>query len=274
MATHGCGQCIPCRINKRRLWVHRIMLEKRLHEKSCFLTLTYDEKNLPQGGSLVPSHYQKFVRSVRKDFSIRYFFVGEYGDNTQRPHYHAAMFGLDETDTDYLRGKWGHGHIMCGSLTDDSAQYIAGYVVKKMTNKNDPWVIARLNGRHPEFARMSLKPGLGAGAVRSIADTLESDFGPDVLAAYDGLPPVLQHGRKQLPLGRYLKKKLSDEILFQKKLAPSAQDWERAIEEKMQLQSVKSSPYESDSLAYMKLNEQKILNKESRSRLWKKRNTL
>ncbi|AXH77577.1 MAG: replication initiator protein [Microviridae sp.] len=274
MATHGCGQCMPCRINKRRLWVHRIMLEKQLHDKSCFLTLTYDQSNLPLGATLVPAHYQKFVRSIRKDFSIRYFFVGEYGDNSHRPHYHAAMFGLDETDTDYIRGKWRYGHIMCGSLTDDSAQYIAGYVVKKLTNKNDPWVVKQLNGRAPEFARMSLKPGLGAGSIPSIASVLESYYGPDVLQAYDGLPPVLQHGKKQLPLGRYLKQKLSDEIFFKKKSSPSAKDWETAIKTRLQLQSVKSSPYESDSSAYQKLNSQKILNIESRAKIWSKKGSI
>jgi len=271
MATHGCGQCTSCRINKRRLWVHRIMLEKRLHEKSCFLTLTYDDAHHPTGGSLVPSHYQKFVRSIRKDFPIRYFFVGEYGDHSNRPHYHAAMFGLDETDSDYLRRKWGKGHIMCGTLTDESAQYVAGYVVKKLTNGNDPYVRARLGGRHPEFARMSLKPGIGAGAVRSIADVLESDFGPDVLQQFDGVPPVLRHGSKMLPLGRYLKKRLQDEILFKKKLAPSAQDWERALEERLQLQAVKESPYESDSVAYQKINGQKLLQIEGKSKIWSKK---
>ena len=43
----GCGQCIPCRINKRREWVGRLTLEAGLYTDNAFLTLTYDDAHLP-----------------------------------------------------------------------------------------------------------------------------------------------------------------------------------------------------------------------------------
>lgn len=69
-----------------------------------------------------------------------------------------------------------------------------------MTKNDDP----RLLGRAPEFARMSLRPGIGALAVSDIAGTVrQNDLAPDGI-----VPTALQHGRNILPLGRYLRRKL------------------------------------------------------------------
>ena len=43
----GCGQCLPCRVNKRRLWTNRIMLESMCHDDNAFVTLTYNDDNIP-----------------------------------------------------------------------------------------------------------------------------------------------------------------------------------------------------------------------------------
>lgn len=157
-----CGQCLPCRLNRRRLWTHRLLLEQHSHEFSSFATLTYSDDALPAGNTLVPKHTQDWLKRLRALLGparpLRYYLVGEYGDESQRPHYHAALFGLSHLEGELLRTSWGHGHIQLGTLTKESAQYIAGYVTKKMTAPDDP----RLQGRHPEFARMSLRPGIGA----------------------------------------------------------------------------------------------------------------
>jgi len=96
-AEFGCGQCMPCRFNRRRLWTARLLLEATQHENKSFITLTYNDKNAPKDHSLDPSHYKNFIKRLRKAIypkKIRYYLVGEYGDHTQRPHYHAALFGL------------------------------------------------------------------------------------------------------------------------------------------------------------------------------------
>lgn len=79
--------------------------------------------------------------------------------------------------------------------------YVAGYVTKKMTKKDDP----RLEGRHPEFARMSLRPGIGYGMLFDVASTiLEHNLEVQMV----DVPMVLQHGKIQYPLGRYLRRNL------------------------------------------------------------------
>lgn len=196
------------------------MLETNLKTDNCFVTLTYDEENVPvKDGkqTLKPKDVQDFMKRLRKtiDFKVRYFIVGEYGDNTQRPHYHMALFGYpncERINTDLRRKRcciwcdniktaWGKGGVYLGELNITSAQYIAGYVVKKMTAKDDK----RLQGRHPEFARMSLKPGIGADFMHEVASAF-LQF--DLETAQGDVPSTLRHGEKEYPLGRYLQAKL------------------------------------------------------------------
>lgn len=215
----GCGQCLPCRLSRRRIWSHRIMLEAYKHAKNAFVTLTYNDENLPNEKTLVPSDFQKFLKRLRKSHapqSLRFFGCGEYGEVSNRPHYHCALFGLGPEDAQSIDDSWGLGFTYTGDLTHDSAQYIAGYVTKKMTKKDDP----RLNGRYPEFARMSLKPGIGAPAVADIADTLTSPAGCDALASVGDVPHHLILERKQIPLGRYIRGKLREKLHFPDKKTP------------------------------------------------------
>lgn len=206
-----CTKCMPCRFNRRRLWTHRMMLETMKHSECCFLTLTYDDDHLPSGGTLVPRDVQLFLKRLRKAVAplvIRYFFVGEYGDKTQRPHYHAAIFGIGTGFTKLVEKAWGLGHCMLGDLNLHSAQYIAGYTVKKMTAKDDK----RLNGRHPEFARMSLRPGIGALAVADIFKALQNEYGVKYLIDTGDVPRSLKVGGKNMPLGRYIRRKIREKI--------------------------------------------------------------
>lgn len=86
-----------------------------------------------------------------------------------------------------------------------SANYIAGYVTKKMTSVSDE----RLQGRRPEFARMSLKPGIGARALEAVAlAMMRSKLDQSMV----DVPTGLRHGAEVLRLGRYLRRKLREEI--------------------------------------------------------------
>lgn len=174
------------------------------------------------------------MRRAIEPLRIRYYAVGEYGDATFRPHYHVMLFGYPRcmrgvTKVHYLTGEpmwseccehcrligntWGHGNVFLGDVSKDSAGYIAGYTVKKMTSKDDK----RLLGRHPEFARMSLRPGIGSDAMFEVASTLKRyalDGRPDV-------PASLAHGSSSRPLGRYLRGRLR-EMIGRDKGAPQA----------------------------------------------------
>lgn len=193
-----------------------MILESLKHQGSCFVTLTYSDEFLPEGGTLVPKDAQAFLKRLRKavaPIKIRFYLVGEYGDKTFRPHYHLAIFGLPDTAYQTIADAWSIngcpiGHVVVGTLTVESAGYIAGYVTKKMTKSDDP----RLGGRHPEFARMSLRPGIGADAMDDVADVLYSKHGSRELAELGDVPGVLKHGGKSFPLGRYLKRKLREKM--------------------------------------------------------------
>lgn len=145
-----CGHCILCRQEHARQWAVRIVHEAQQWPHSCFITLTYDNDNLPKYGSLNYHDLQKFWKRLRKAHGpMRYFAVGEYGDETQRPHYHACVFGHAFTKdrqmirdfpsllwtNPVLQGAWGLGHVSVGALTFETAQYTASYVLKKLASK-------------------------------------------------------------------------------------------------------------------------------------------
>jgi len=218
-----CGHCLACRINRRRLWTHRLLLEAAASSDSSFLTLTYADEHLPmtkngQSPTLSPMHLQRWLKRFRRrvaPLKLRFYAVGEYGEDNGRPHYHLAMFGWPVCRRgqtrwsragkcceacDPIRETWGMGSIMSLELNSYTAQYIVGYVIKKMTAADDN----RLQpGQFPEFARMSNRPGIGAALMDDLASKVMQYELVDV-----DVPGALDHGRRRLPLGRYLKRRL------------------------------------------------------------------
>lgn len=218
----GCGQCMPCRFNRRRIWATRIEVEAAQYKDNAFVTLTYDDENRRQ--SLVPGDMQQFVKKLRWRFNdatgrkFRFFGVGEYGDVNGGAHFHLMLFNFPTcvyrrsrynkriTECckwcDMVRDTWGQGFVFLGEVEKDSAGYICGYVTKKMTRPDDEG----LNGRHPEFARMSLRPGIGASAMFDVASTLLNY--QNTLDTMCDVPGELRIGMRKMPIGRYLQKKL------------------------------------------------------------------
>lgn len=181
-----CGQCIGCRLERSRQWAMRCMHEAQLHEKNCFITLTYDNTHLPSDGSLHYKDFQLFIKRLRKKFGnsrIRYYMAGEYGENFGRPHFHACIFGHDFHDkklwkrspsgamlyrSEDLELLWPFGYSSIGDVNFESAAYVARYIMKKVTGHNSKAHYTETNPetgeittRKPEFNKMSLKPGIG-----------------------------------------------------------------------------------------------------------------
>lgn len=199
LAAHGCGQCLPCRKLRASVWSHRIMLEARSHVSSLFVTLTYNAENVPNGGTLLARDLTLFMKRLRFNLNgrkIRYFNVGEYGSDSQRPHYHCVLFGMDLADEPIIAKSWDKGFIQVSELTEGRSSYMCKYVVKDLGKKSD-----KLNGREPEFMRCSkMDGGLGKKAVVELAQDLQknpwSSEIQDVTA--------FRYGRQKRTLGRYL----------------------------------------------------------------------
>jgi hypothetical protein len=172
-----CGQCIGCRLERSRQWAQRMLHEKKLWGQSSFITLTYDAEHIPPGGTLDKRDFQLFMKRLRKsrDQPLRFYACGEYGETTNRPHYHAILFncGFDDLQlqtknsrdeylytSPSLARQWQLGNHLIGDVTFESAAYVARYCVKKI---NGPLAEAHYEGRLPEFALMSRRPGIGAG---------------------------------------------------------------------------------------------------------------
>lgn len=135
-----------------------------MHSRNCFITLTYDDTHCPE--KINRRDPQLFMKRLRQklDRKIRYFLTGEYGEKTQRPHYHAIIFGEDFLGGSYSTGErlytnphlsqiWGQGNVEIGDFNIGSAMYTAGYTAKKVGNDDT-------------FSIMSKRPAIGGTWIR------------------------------------------------------------------------------------------------------------
>lgn len=214
-AEFGCARCLPCRINARRLWTSRLVLESLVQEVCLFATFTFSEEGLndlqratsdPRSVSVREAQLLiKRIRSRLPASELRYYIVGEYGDIGGRPHYHAVLFGgtdLREFGTVGFSHSWPHGAIHLGFGEPASIGYVVGYITKGWRKAGH----AKLDGRHPEFARMSRS--LGLGALTAIGDWCASRDGSKFVAETGDVPRQIRVGGKLFPLGRFLTRKL------------------------------------------------------------------
>lgn len=222
--TIPCGACIGCRIDRSRDWAMRCMHESQMHERNCFVTLTYSDENLPENFSVSVRTHQLFMKSLRNSINkpIRFFGCGEYGEQTLRPHYHYLIFDYHPTDTQFLKTTkqgnklftskslekiWPHGHVWIGAVTYQSAAYVARYIMKKVTGDRAPDYYSRVHPItkkpvqvYPEFCVQSRRPGIGS----TWYDKYKQDCFPSDYLVVDG---------KKHPVPKFYTKKLAEEEL-------------------------------------------------------------
>lgn len=194
-----CSRCDGCKLERSRQWAVRLVHESQMHENNVFLTLTYNPEKLPEDGSLDVSHYQNFMKRLRKkrethgtlfetntDTNIRFFHCGEYGDQHKRPHYHACIFNLDFRDklpwkkvgenqlytSKTLEDLWPDGFSTIGAVTFESAAYVARYIMKKMHGASAEILY---EGRKPEYVTMSRRPGIGKNWLEKYKKVVKRD---------------------------------------------------------------------------------------------------
>lgn len=206
-----CGKCVGCLKEIARQWSIRIYHEAKSHQAAdlgcSFITLTYDNDNLPGYGTGPDDHgvptlrkadIPEFMKRLRKILArdngqkIRFFICGEYGPSTSRPHYHGIIFGESFGDRMPLgrRGKsgkqlytsnvikraWPYGFNYVGEdVSPASIAYVSKYVTKNVSPADKPDTIDKY--REPEFRLMSNRPGLGYNwIITHLEEVYPDDF--------------------------------------------------------------------------------------------------
>lgn len=325
-ALRRCGWCMPCRIRDAKNWKHRLVLESKSHVSNAFLTLTYADEHLPSSNyihvfkkrdpvynvetqycrkfapfSVRPDHHRKFLNKLRYHYNaqygqtLRFFGVGEYGDESGRPHYHYALFNFPVClgpgaryigrrfhpcrcrVCSFLTDIWGKGNIFMGDLSNDSASYISGYVTKKLTSDKSEYSQGILKGRYPEFSRMSNKPGIASFIADRIA--YEVNFHELYYNQACPVPNFLVHNGKPFPLGRYLLGKVNEKLAIQKETSEKLSEME--FEMRSLLLDDEDIPLDTKKIASSNLaialqmvNEGRVTNLETKHRMFSKGKTL
>lgn len=145
------------------------MQELKTAQSAIFLTLTYNDDSLiynieQRKPELWLKDTQDFMKRLRKHNakfnknSIRYYTIGEYGENTCRPHYHSIMFNLSIDTTSKIEEIWKKGQIKIGAVTQASIHY---------TTKHQIATMLQIKGLKEPFSTMSRRPALGSNYLTS-----------------------------------------------------------------------------------------------------------
>lgn len=181
-----CRKCWQCRRDRVTDYVGRCLAEAEYCDWSLTLTLTYKTTNNNTHERLDKTHFQDFIRSLRKrGHKLRYVVAGEYGSLNSRAHFHVVLFGVGQQIETYdnpdLKGEaqlipqqercwhesWPWGHMYADHGADEKAfRYTLKYLDKD--HEKDHWF------------SLSKKPALGS---RFFAELAEQTIAT-------GLPPV------------------------------------------------------------------------------------
>lgn len=184
-----CGRCLNCLGNKRNDWTFRLYRELKTAQSAYFLTYTYNDESLIYGDSsptVSKRELQLYIKRLRQEIKkyevnhenkdeclktaknslkFKYYAVGEYGTESERPHYHALFFNLPlgmpvHTTLAELWSEEGKskGFIKVGTVTVRSISYVAGYLINPQTDEK---------GKEKQFSIMSTKPAIGAGYLET-----------------------------------------------------------------------------------------------------------
>lgn len=186
-----CGKCVGCCLAYSREWANRCYLESLTKSPNWFVTLTYNEDNLPRQfftnddgecfevNSLIKNDLSSFIKRLRSHYDyydikndMSFYACGEYGSNFFRPHYHLLIFGLPIHDLVYHSTKngfvtynsptfenlWKKGFVTINEFSWETAAYVARYMLKKQ--KGEDFDKYKKFNLVPEFVNMSRSPGI------------------------------------------------------------------------------------------------------------------
>lgn len=164
-----CGKCPACIDRKRNEWIFRVKQELRNSYNAFFITLTYDNLDLPLNKFGYPTfskrHIQLFMKKFRfyvskydSTLTVRHFICGEYGSQFGRPHYHGILFNCPPLFETWrlVQKSWFDSRISVSKCTGARI----GYVINYMYGRSDlpDYEVDQTN--RPLFL-CSKKPGIG-----------------------------------------------------------------------------------------------------------------
>lgn len=149
-----CGRCAACQVNYSEAWKIRLTEEYKNCDLCLWLTLQYDDFNVPHTKSnfltLSKSDVKQFFNSLRvfhtrhDNITLKYFLCAEYGSHTFRPHYHTLIFyyGLQQKsiieqvdfkwrELERIRERfWTKGCVVHKDFHNGVCGYVTKYVTK------------------------------------------------------------------------------------------------------------------------------------------------
>lgn len=164
-----CGKCPKCKTRRVQQWTFRLMQEKKDARTTYFVTLTYDNENVPitKNGfmTLKKKDVQDFIKRLRRnqertkgkqymkigaidELKIKYYVAGEYGSKGKRPHYHLIIFNTHES---LIKKSWNKGEIDVQQIRSGAIPYTLKYINKK---SKKPYYFKEFDGIE-EFSMMS-----------------------------------------------------------------------------------------------------------------------
>lgn len=180
--------------NKRNSWDLRLRIEDMHSRSSFFVTLTYNNDNLPADGQVSKSDLHKFLQDFRNHFGpYRYYAVAEYGEHTGRPHYHILMFFNSDDHCNVIRCVnrcWNKGFNDVGDLTNASIHYVTKWHI--LPKKPVRGFSKEMHG----FTRMS--KGIGRQLLSNLS--------------IDNIKPTYALSGKRFPIDRYYRKKIGYDV--------------------------------------------------------------
>lgn len=158
-----CGKCLPCLKKRKAQWSYRIENEQRHSISSYFVTLTYDDDNLPDGNIVERDHHKLFIEllkfyeswpemSIRDDYSyeefqrasvrsgeysidynyddypLRYYGIVEFGGASGRVHWHYLLFNV--LDKRNIEKAWQAGIVQIDDCNINTIDYVLKYMMK------------------------------------------------------------------------------------------------------------------------------------------------
>lgn len=271
-----CGKCYYCRMQKRTAWVFRMVQELKINPNCAFVTFTYNDDNIKylrkrfdrykfkkwykllgknfesatldkqDSTDLIKACQHKIKQMFGKRALVRYYITGEYGDTTDRPHFHGVFWFPGKVDYDeFFKSVWQYGNIDIQEVTPANINYISKHQMKDCKGNLYQQKFA------PIFSTMTRYNG-GLGSSFLADENIYNFYSESRENKY-----VILNNYK-IPLPQFYRKKLYD------KMTP--QEWEKLLK----TQTEKLSSYKNLGAYFSDLKRQNV---EKWRRYYKLKNT-